>query len=66
MKKLLIIIFGIFISLLSNPIFAQADPGDDPEPAAPIDGYVWLLAAVGLVYVFYKVRAFATQANIKS
>lgn len=62
MKKIFIIICGIFISLLSNPVFAQAEPGDDPEvPAAPIDDYVWLLAVVGLVYVFYKVRALSLQ-----
>ena len=62
MKKLLIIILGIFITLVSNPVFAQADPGDDPEaPTAPIDNYVWYLAAIGLVYVFYKLRALSLQ-----
>lgn len=64
MKKLFLIICGIFISLLSNPIYAQADPGDDPDAvAAPIDGYVWVLAAIGLVYVFLRVRAFVQQEN---
>ena len=65
MKKLLIIILGIFISLVSNPIFAQADPGDDPDPvpAAPIEGYVWILAAIGLVYVFLRIRACALPEN---
>lgn len=33
------------------------------EPAAPIDGYVWVLAAIGLVYVFLRLRAFAQQQN---
>lgn len=62
MKKIFIIICGIFITLLSNPILAQADPGDDPDPVAtPIDSYVWVLAAIGLVYVFLRVRAFAQQ-----
>jgi hypothetical protein len=62
MKKIFIIICGIFITLLSNPVLAQADPGDDPDPvAAPIDGYVWVLAALGLVYVFLSVRAFTQQ-----
>jgi len=31
------------------------------DPAAPIDGYVWVLAALGLVYVFLRLRAFAQQ-----
>jgi hypothetical protein len=64
MKKIFIIICGIFITLLSNPVLAQADPGDDPVAPAPIGDYVWVLAAIGLVYVFFKIRAFAKQANI--
>lgn len=32
-------------------------------PAAPIDGYVWVLAAIGLVYVFLRLKAFAQQRN---
>ena len=35
--------------------------GGDTTPAAPIDGYVWVLAAIGLVYVFLRLRAFAQQ-----
>lgn len=67
MKKIFIIIFGIFISLVSNPIFAQADPGDDPEPAAaPIDAYVWVLAAIGLVFVYLKFRAKHQQLHSDS
>ena len=53
-------------------MIAQETPGtDDTEgglestdpPAAPIDGYVWVLAAIGLVYVFLRLRAFAQQQN---
>jgi hypothetical protein len=61
MKKIFIIICGIFITLLSNPVLAQADPGDDPDTAAPIDDYIWVLAAIGLVYVFLRVRAIAKK-----
>lgn len=50
-------------------LFAQTGPGTDDnmgtlegdEPAAPIDGYVWVLAAIGLVYVFLRLRAFNLQ-----
>lgn len=66
MKKIFLIIASIFISLLSNPALAQvADPGDDPDApaAAPIDDYVWVLAVIGLVYVFLKVRTFALRAD---
>jgi len=65
MKKIFLIVASIFITLLSNPVLAQADPGDDPDvPAAPIDNYVWILAAIGLIYVFLKVRAFALQTEV--
>jgi hypothetical protein len=31
--------------------------------AAPIDGYVWVLGALGLVYVFLRVRTFVQLGN---
>lgn len=46
--------------------FAADTPGDDTADgslestdtaAAPIDNYVWVLALVGLVFVFLKLRA---------
>jgi hypothetical protein len=51
-------------------LFAQ--PGDqsdgaplegdgDTTPAASIDDYVWVLLAIGLVYVFLRLRAFNLQ-----
>lgn len=33
-------------------------------PAAPIDGYVWVLAAMGLVYVFWRIRVFTLEENL--
>ena len=32
------------------------DPTGDTTPAAPIDDYVWVLALVGLIFVFIKFR----------
>lgn len=54
-----------FISLLSTPIFAQLeDPGDDPDaPAASIDSYLWVLAIVGLIYVFIRLRFLSTRKH---
>lgn len=63
MKKIFIILTGIFISLLSIPIFAQEDPGDDPDLVAPIDDYIWVLAAIGLLFVFLKVRTIFKQTS---
>jgi hypothetical protein len=68
MKKIFLTLAVLFISLLSNPIFAQeglTDPGtEDPElGGAPIDNYVWYLAVIGLIYVFYKVRSRSLQSK---
>jgi hypothetical protein len=58
---------------LCSTFVAFAQPGTDDsggsgnlegtDPAAPIDGYVLVLAALGLVYVFLRIRAFAQQGN---
>lgn len=52
-------------------LFAQSTPGvtdeggtmEGEEVAAPIDDYVWVLALIGLLFVFYRLRAFAQQRN---
>ena len=57
------------VMLLSiTTVNAQTDLPDAPvdEPAAPIDGYVWVLAMLGLVYVFLRVSAFTKQGNTES
>lgn len=60
MKKIFLTLSSIFIFLVTTPIFAQEDPGDDPDaPSAPIDHYVWFLIALGLIYVFFKLRTSA-------
>lgn len=57
------------ICLCSNFVLFGQSPGTEDnnnglegaDPPAPIDGYVWVLAAIGLVYVFWRLRAFAKQ-----
>lgn len=61
MKKIFLISISIFISLVSSPVFAQetlTGPGEEIDSAvvAPIDDYVWVLALVGLLFVFLKFR----------
>jgi hypothetical protein len=34
--------------------------GGDP---VPVDGYVWVLAAIGLIYVYLKLRALSHKGN---
>ena len=55
---------------LCSTFVMVAQPGTDDDssnleggdtPAAPLDGYVWVLGALGLVYVFLRLRAFAQQ-----
>ncbi|NDP26649.1 MAG: hypothetical protein GZ087_04370 [Flavobacterium sp.] len=56
MKKSIFILASLFMLLISLPIFAQADPGDDPEAVpAPIDGGLSLLIAAGMLYGAKKV-----------
>ena len=57
---------AVFYLCSSFVLFAQ-EPGDtapggletdgDVTPAAPIDDYVWVLALIGLLFVFLKLRA---------
>ncbi len=56
---------------LCSTFVASAQPSDGStgdalegtDTVAPIDGYVWFLSALGLVYVFLRIRAFAQQGN---
>ena len=60
------------ICLCSNFVMLAQNPGNEDnngglegsDPAAPIDGYVWALAAIGLVYVFFRLRGFAQQGRM--
>jgi hypothetical protein len=61
----------ILALLMSTITFAQ-NPGDFDEPTdtnpldvppTPIGDYIWVLALVALVYVFYKMRSKVQSAN---
>lgn len=57
--KITVLTFMLFTTLAN----AQTDLPDAPDDtaAAPIDDYVWVLAFVGLVFVFLKLRTFIKQ-----
>jgi hypothetical protein len=68
MKKMknLILKFYIVTLFLCSTTLMFAQPGstgdgtggvEGTDPPAPIDGYIWVLAAVGLVFVFMKFKA---------
>lgn len=59
--------FYLFSSFLT---FAQPGTNDNTgglegaeTPAAPIDDYVLILTALGLVYVFLRIKAFTRQGK---
>jgi hypothetical protein len=67
-KNLLKYYIATFYLCSTFVMFAQTDPGtggvdngdgsgDVTPGAAPIDDYVWVLALVGLLFVFIKFRA---------
>ncbi len=60
----------VFYLCFTFSAFAQPGTNDDNSglegtetPAAPIDDYVVFLAAIGLVYVLLKTRAFAFKGS---
>lgn len=57
--KIAVLFFMLFTILVN----AQEELPDAPDDtiAAPIDDYVWVLAFVGLVFVFFKLRIFIKQ-----
>jgi hypothetical protein len=59
--KITVFVFLLFSTLLS----AQTDLPDAPDDTtpAPIDDYVWVLALIGLVFVFLRFRTMVKQAN---
>ena len=40
---------------------STGDALEGPDTVVPIDDYVWVLSALGLLYVFFRLRAFAQQ-----
>ena len=66
-----VIKYYIIAFYLCSTFVLFAQPGDtapgglegdgDSTPGAPIDNYIWILALLGLVFVFLRLRA--TQKN---
>lgn len=56
-----VLILSITSVIAQDPSALPDAPVD--EPATPIDNYVWVLALIGLVFVFIRLRAVMLQAN---
>jgi len=61
MKKYTTIIFLFFFTFLFNTKVFADDPVDNGAgydiPTAPIDDYVWVLAILGFIYIFMKLKS---------
>jgi hypothetical protein len=57
--KITVLVFMLFSTLVN----AQEDLPEAPDDTMvlPIDNYVWVLALVGFVFVFFKLRTFIKQ-----
>lgn len=75
-NKFLNYCIALFFLCSSAIMFAQPGTGSDNNgiddngsgdttPGAPIDDYVWVLLAIGIVFVFYKYRAIAKQKSLQ-
>lgn len=58
----------IVVTMLSITSAFATDPTDLPEATddttpTPIDGYVWVMALIGLCYVYYRIRAISRQTT---
>ena len=55
--------FVLFAQPGTNDTGGALEGDTDTTPAAPIDNYVWVLAAIGLLFVFFRFRALAQQKS---
>ena len=55
--------FVLFAQPGTNDTGGALEGDTDTTPAAPIDNYVWVLAAIGLLFVFLRFRALAQQKS---
>lgn len=58
--KLLLILSVVVILFCCLPslVFAQGDPGADPDTTVPVDGGLSILAAAGVAYSVKKIKEY--------
>ena len=59
--KITVFVFMLFTTFINAQTDLPAAPDD--TTGAPIDDYVWVLALIGLAFVFFKLRSFKNQVN---
>ncbi len=53
---LMLTMLMVLICFIPSLLFAQGDPGADPDVVVPIDGGLSILAAAGVAYSVKKIR----------
>lgn len=48
----------VLYCFLPSLVFAQGDPGGDPDVTVPVDGGISILAAAGVAYGVKKIKDF--------
>ena len=63
--KWILILSVVMIAFCCLPslVFAQGDPGADPDTTVPIDGGITILAAAGVAYSVKKIKEFRNKKN---
>ena len=56
-------IIVIVFCCLPSLVFAQSDPGGDPDVTVPVDGGLSILAAAGVAYSVKKIKEFRKKNN---
>lgn len=60
---LILSVVMIVFCCLPSLVFAQGDPGTDPDATVPVDGGITILAAAGVAYSVKKIKEFRNKKN---
>lgn len=60
---LILSVVMIVFCCLPSLVFAQGDPGTDPDTTVPVDGGITILAAAGVAYGVKKIKEFRNKKN---
>ena len=56
-------IIMVICCFLPSLVFAQGDPGGDPDVTVPVDGGLSILAAAGVAYGAKKIKEYRKKKN---
>jgi predicted metal-dependent HD superfamily phosphohydrolase len=62
---LLLSVIMLVLCFIPSLLYAQPDPGADPDAVVPIDGGLSILAAAGVAYGVKKIREYRKKPQEK-